>query len=117
MTRLTMTTERREGLVVLALQGEMDISEADRLEQELLSLERDEPALLVLDLRGLSFLDSTGLRLVLEADTRARRANRRLAIIPGPDVVHRVFLIAMLDKRLEFIDDLGAVEHRDADEA
>ena len=65
----------------------------------------------------ITFLDSTGLRLVLEADARARQAGRRLAIVPGPEVVHRVFLIAMLDKRLEFVDDPAALGLRDADEA
>ena len=103
--------------MVVSFHGEMDISEADRAEQTLLSVERDEPAILVLDLRGLTFLDSTGLRLVLDADGRARRDGRRLAIIPGPEVVHRIFLIAMLDKRLEFIEDLAALGVTDADEA
>src|SRR5207237_5192637 len=105
MSRLTVSTEQRDGLVVIALKGEMDIAEADRLEQELLAQEREAPPLLVLDMRGLTFLDSTELRLVLEADVRARQAGRRLAIVPGPEVVHRVFLIAMLDKRRGCRDD------------
>ena len=117
MSRLTLNTERRERTVVVSFEGEMDISEADRVEEQLRSAETDQPPFLILDLRGLTFLDSTGLRLVLEADTRARDQGRRLAIIPGPDVVHRIFLIAMLDKRLEFIDDPGTTAMSDADEA
>lgn len=117
MNRLNFRTEQRDGATVLELQGEMDISEGDRFQQELFTAEREEPPVLVLDLRGLTFLDSTGLRMVLEADSRARKANRRLAIIPGPEVVHRVFLIAMLDKRLDFIDDLSVLGLDDADQA
>jgi hypothetical protein len=48
--------------------------------------------------------------MVLEADMRARREARRLVVIPGPDAVHRVFLIALLDKRLEFVDDVPSSE-------
>jgi anti-anti-sigma factor len=117
MSRLNIDVARPEGAVVVSFHGEMDISEAERTEQALLSLERDQPAILVLDLRGLTFLDSTGLRLVIDADGRAHQEGRRLALIPGPDVVHRIFLIAMLDKRLEFIDDLAALGVSDADEA
>jgi anti-sigma B factor antagonist len=58
----------------------------------------------VLDLRGVRFLDSTGLRVILAADSRARRAGRRVQVIAGPEPVHRVFRIALLDQRLEFID-------------
>jgi anti-anti-sigma factor len=50
-------------------------------------------------------MDSSGLRLVLEADMRARRDGRRLVVVRGPDAVHRVFTVATLDKRLEFVDD------------
>jgi len=117
MSRLSTRTDRREGIAVVSFEGEMDISEADRIDQELRLVEKDQPPLLVLDLRDLTFLDSTGLRLVLEADSRAREEGRRMAIIPGPDVVHRIFLIAMLDKRLEFIDDPATLGMTDASEA
>ena len=55
-------------------------------------------------LQRLSFIDSSGLRFILESDARARRDARRVAIVPGPEQVHRIFLIALLDKRLEFIE-------------
>jgi anti-anti-sigma factor len=117
MSRLSISVERRDGAVIVALHGEVDISETDSIQQALASVEKDQPAVMVLDLRDLTFLDSTGLRLVLDADARARSEGRRLALVPGPDVVHRVFQIALLDKRLEFIEDLTALGLDDADEA
>jgi anti-anti-sigma factor len=96
-------------VAVLTLAGELDISGIGRVEQELHQVEEKVPAAVVLDLRGLTFMDSSGLRLVLEADMRARREARRFAIVPGPDSVHRVFLIALLDKRLEFVEDPSQV--------
>lgn len=100
----------RNGTAVVALKGELDISGVADVEKQLKEVEKSEPGVLVLDLRELDFLDSSGLRVVLEADLRSRRDARRFALIPGPEPVHRVFLIALLDKRLEFIEDLSALE-------
>ena len=58
-----------------------------------------------LDLSGLTFLDSTGLRLIVAADQRAREADRRLVVVKGPVAVHRVFSITKLDERLEMVDE------------
>jgi anti-sigma B factor antagonist len=99
-----------EGTVHVALQGELDISSAGRVEKELREIEKNAPGVMVLDLRPLRFIDSTGLRLVLAADLRARRDGRRLVIVRGPDTVHRVFRIALLDRRLEFVDDTESLE-------
>lgn len=105
MSELEVEVRRGEGAVHFALQGELDISSAERVENELLQEEEKAPHVLVLDLRPLQFIDSTGLRLVLAADLRARREGRRLVIVRGPDTVHRVFRIAMLDQRLDFVEE------------
>ena len=105
MNRIGIETRSANGLPIVALAGELDLSQVGVVEQALRGAERARPNTLVLDLSGLTFLDSSGLRLVLEADRRARVEGRRLAVVPGPEAVHRVFLIALLDKRLEFIDD------------
>jgi anti-sigma B factor antagonist len=88
--------------VIVAFSGELDISRAEEVERELERIEQEGPTLLVFDLRGLEFLDSTGLRLLIGADSRARRDGRRVVIVPGPEKVHRVFRITLLDRRLEF---------------
>ena len=94
--------EGDEATVTVA--GELDLSTAAQVEQALLEAEEKRPERLALDLRGLSFMDSTGLRMVLEADGRARKENRRFEVVPGPPQVHRVFRIALLDRRISFID-------------
>lgn len=104
---IAVTTERSpEGdVATVRLEGELDLSTAARAETALQELERDDgPTTLVVDLRGVNFLDSTGLRVILAADSRARRSGRRVQIIAGPEPVHRVFRIALLDRRLEFIE-------------
>ena len=67
----------------LALTGELDIAGAARVEQELERIEREPPATIVLDLRELAFMDSTGLRVIVAADGRAREQARRLVIVRG----------------------------------
>ena len=98
-----MTTRALDRGVAIGLVGELDLSTASEAEKALRHAEAGAPFVLV-DLRGVSFLDSTGLRLILAADARAKREGRRLALVPGPESVHRVFRIALLEDRLEFVD-------------
>jgi anti-sigma B factor antagonist len=107
---LELDTDEHAGLVRIALRGELDLSTAPKVEEELQRVETRSPPIVALDLTRLSFLDSTGLRLVIRADARAREEGRRLAIIRGPDEVQRVFSITQLDERLEIVDDVGALQ-------
>ena len=68
------------------------------------------PALLLLDLRPLDFMDSTGLRTILAADARAREAGRRLVVVQGNENIQRVFEVTRLHERVEIVDDPGDVE-------
>ena len=86
--------------------GDLDLANAPTFERTLRSLETDEGVKrLVLDLRSVRFLDSTGLRVVLAADARLRPTDRRFEIVRGPRAVQRVFQLAMLDERLDFLDE------------
>jgi anti-sigma B factor antagonist len=105
MSNLQIQAGTDGSVASVALTGELDISEAPAVEEKLREMEVHRPPVLVLDLRGLTFLDSSGLRLILEADLRAREDGRRLTLVRGPDPVHRVFLISLLEKRLDFVDD------------
>jgi anti-sigma B factor antagonist len=111
VTILEVETERRDGLVRIALKGELDLSTTGKVETELRRAEATAEPLVVLDLAGLTFLDSTGLRMIVAADKRAREAGRRLAIVRGPGPVQRVFTVTKLDERLEMVDDLSAIEN------
>jgi anti-anti-sigma factor len=103
MTRLEVKTSSDGDSVRLSLSGELDLSSAPRVEEELRKVERQAPPLIILDLRELTFMDSTGLRILVLADSRARDAGRRLQIIPGSDTVQRVFHVTGLDHHLELV--------------
>jgi len=105
VSQLRIKVREAAGAILVGLFGELDISEVEQVEAVLATAEAKEPSLLVIDLRRLEFMDSSGIRLVVEADLRARDQGRRLVFVRGSDAVHRVFTIALLDRRLEFVDD------------
>jgi anti-sigma B factor antagonist len=105
MTAFDINTELVDGTVVLGLAGELDISTGPELTEELERVQAEAPATVVIDLRRLEFLDSSGLRVLIAADDRAREAGTRLVIVKGPDVVSRVFEVTRLDERFELVDE------------
>jgi anti-sigma B factor antagonist len=80
--------------------GELDLDTAPQLEEELASVRVDGASRLVLDLRRLTFMDSTGLRLVIRWDTVAQDEGFEFAIVPGSDVVQRVIRLTGMDDKL-----------------
>ena len=89
--------------MVVAPRGEIDLGTVDEVRR---AIERahDSSSTLVLDLSGVGFLDTSGLRLVVEQNNRARDHGYRLELIPGPPPVQRVFQIAGLEPKLPFAD-------------
>ena len=84
--------------------GELDIATVDKLRAEVERLRESGFSQLVLDLRGVRFLDSTGLRLVLELDAAATADSQELQIIRGSAVVQRIFEVTQVAERLKFVD-------------
>lgn len=103
MPELVVETRSEQGRVVLELRGELDMAGVANFERELAAAEAEAPAELVVDLDGLRFMDSSGLRALVAADDRARREGRTLSIVPGPPAVRRVFEITQLDARLNLV--------------
>lgn len=95
------------------LTGELDISGAGEVQRALEEVERSTTGSLVIDLRRLEFLDSTGLRLILSADARARDRGSDLIVVRGPEPVDRVFRMAGLERRLRFVEDPAQLDGND----
>ena len=110
MSPLEVTIDATPERVRVALAGELDIATGSRLEDELARVERDEPPILVIDLRGLEFMDSTGLRILLAAATRASDAGRRFVLVRGNQWIQRVLGVTGLDQRLEIVDHPDAAD-------
>ncbi len=86
-----------------ALSGEIDLSTVAELEERLRGSLDGGPPLLVLDLREVTFLDSSGLRLLLRLDERQRGIDGRLVLVQGGRRVARVFELTGAGRRLEIV--------------
>ena len=103
------TTLTSAGDALISLTGELDLSGAPPLEEEIGRLaEQDGVRRVVLDLRELEFMDSSGLRTVALAERRLSAADRELVLVRGRDAVQRVFSITRMDEHLTFVDDPGS---------
>jgi anti-sigma B factor antagonist len=69
--------------VTVAVSGEIDLSTADELDAAIREAEKTETDRVVVDLSGLSFVDSTGLGVLLEAIKRNRSDGNRLSFVPS----------------------------------
>jgi anti-anti-sigma factor len=93
--------ETADETTVLELRGELDLAGAPLLQDQ---LDRVTGGVLVLDLRKLEFIDSTGLGALVRADQRLRESGGRLVLIRGSRQVQRLLEMTGIDARLEIID-------------
>jgi anti-sigma B factor antagonist len=84
--------------------GELDLDSAPQLDEELAAVRAAGALRVVLDMRALTFMDSTGLRLVIRWDTDARAQGFEFAIVPGPEVVQRVFRLTGMSDVIPMAD-------------
>ena len=89
--------------VVLAVQGELDLASSAALEEELDRV-RDSEGLVILDLRELDFMDSTGLSVLVKAHQRAEESGGRFGLVRGRPQVQRLLTLTGVASRIEMAD-------------
>jgi anti-anti-sigma factor len=97
-------TNRDASTLVVVPRGEIDLATVD-LVREAVESEHEPRQAVVLDLREVGFMDTSGLRYVLELTARASQEGFRVRLVRGPKVVQRVFEVSGLEARLPFVDD------------
>ena len=105
--RVEMHNEGRA--TVVGVTGELDLASSPALEQQLDQFYASDGEVLVIDLRGLEFMDSTGLSVIVSAHQRLIDAGRRLIITRGPPQVQRLLDLTGVAERLELVDTPGQV--------
>ncbi|MGI8461723.1 MAG: STAS domain-containing protein [Solirubrobacterales bacterium] len=90
--------------VVVALEGEIDLSTAPEAERRILDAAGGSPARIVIDLREVTFMDSSGVRVLLSAHRDAESNGRSFAIVKGNSAVDRLLEVTGLAERLELLD-------------
>jgi anti-anti-sigma factor len=86
---------------MVSLAGEFDLAAVEAIERELQRAEATDAAVVALDLRELTFMDASGVRVVVLAQ---RRLGDRLVVVKGARAAHRILEICGLDDRLRLIN-------------
>ena len=99
---LAVHTRHEADAVVVALAGELDLPAAPLARDALARALHEPRQRLIIDLSGLTFIDSSGLHVLLQAERRCRNTGRGLIVRPGPPNVHKVFELTNMVARLPF---------------
>ena len=96
---------RRTALV--ALRGELDIVTVSKVAEVLDGLEPQADGVrhIVLDLRGLTFMDVLGLNELIKQNEYARSNRHNLAVVRGTRAIQRVLELTGVDEQLVLVDD------------
>ena len=89
--------------LILELQGELDMASAELLDAALASADLHDSPAVVLDLRGVSFADSTGLKAIFRARKAVREGGRTFAVTQGSAQLQRLLSLTRLDEHLQTI--------------
>jgi len=102
---LVIRSRRKGDVHVVKLVGELDKDSAPSFEAELKRVEATDAREIIVDLGGLTFIGSDGLKVVIHASTRSRADGNRLLLVRGSDEVQSTFETYGLLSRLPFDDD------------
>jgi RND superfamily putative drug exporter len=106
---LEVGVERRGPRVRVELTGELDLASAKLLHERLEQVESENPELLVLDLRRLGFLDSSGLREVIGAVQRGREEGRKVALVRAHGPIEDLLQLTRVEEMSATVEDPAAV--------
>jgi anti-anti-sigma factor len=96
---------RTEGpATVLAVSGELDLAASPALEEQLEQVFGDSVSQLIIDLRELEFIDSTGLSVLVKAHQRAEDSGCRFGLVNGGSQVRRLLSLTGIAERLTVAD-------------
>jgi anti-sigma B factor antagonist len=96
--------QRNAHAIVLAVSGELDLSSSTALEEEIAGAIDSDASLVIVDLRGLEFIDSTGLGVLVKANQRALDEDRSFGLVRGGSQVQRLLSLTGLADRLKIAD-------------
>jgi anti-anti-sigma factor len=109
---LHVERHEQDGVAFLRLRGELDLATAGQVLESLARLLRDGQVRIVVDLRGVSLIDSIGVRSLLHIRRRVWRHDGAVAFVCGEEPTGRVLRVMGLYEALECTDDLEAAATR-----
>ena len=100
-----VTVQREDAVATVVVSGELDLATVPRLSATV--TEHSDASLLVVDLNAVTFIDSSGVRVLIEAERACGRSGSRLVVLAGDGPVRRVLDLCELDGRLAVVTDLS----------
>lgn len=100
--RVDVRIEGRAAIIVVT--GELDLASSPELEEQLDEVWASDAELLVIDLRELEFMDSTGLSIIVSAHQRLGDSGRKLSVVKGSQQVQRLLDLTGVSERLQLVD-------------
>ena len=99
-----VATQNDGRAAVIVVSGELDLASSAALEEELDRVADSGVTHVIIDLRQLEFMDSTGLSTLVKAHQRADEARWEFGLVRGPQQVQRLLSLTGVDERLTFAD-------------
>ena len=106
---LQLSTRPLDARALVSVGGEVDLDTASQLGEHALEAIRDVSSHLVLDLSGVTFMDSTGLKVLLSIQRRVDLAAGSLAVVGTTRSVRRILALTGLDQTFTLYDTLDEV--------
>jgi len=103
-SNLSVETHEGAQAVVIGVTGELDLASSPALEHELERGAAAQAGLVIVDLRNLEFMDSTGLSVLVRAHQRATENGQRFGVVKGPQQVQRLLSLTGVADRLNLAD-------------
>lgn len=106
MSEFSLETERKDGTLHVRPHGDFDLIAAWQVEKALRDVDPGETSAIVVDLRGLSFIDSTGLQTLTRGAQRARERDIAFTMVRAPAKMDRVFELTGTYEGVEVVESL-----------
>ncbi len=107
----SIETVHHHGVPRLAVSGELDMATAPQLAAAIAKDEREDGRAPVLELSRLAFMDVAGMRVLLDAARRARRAGGRLIVFNPQPAIRRLLALTAVDRTLQIRFDRDSSAH------
>lgn len=98
--------ERRPGVVVITLEGEVDMSTSPEVRKALLPLFSNKATHIAVDLKGVPYIDSSGIATLVEGLQLSKRSGARFTLAGAGRSVEAVFELAYLKSVFEMVPDV-----------
>lgn len=106
--KLEVTRRSQDGVGEIAVAGELDLGTVDQLESAFALLLAERPSAVLIDLTELEFMDSTGIKTLLQLERRCDEGEVKFGLTEGSEAVNRLFSLTQLDRHFQVFGDREA---------